>query len=146
MKISQESDHVPGRRVITVTVVAIVISAVGILGAWLIVTTTAEQAQPALRGTHQPMAREIYDKDRWLFAERGELAGRRGDIQRLSSYGWVDEQKGVIHMPIRRAMELYLASQGEATHTQSRPGPTRPEQEAPEASPEAPQEAQEETP
>jgi hypothetical protein len=135
MKISQEGDYVPGRRVITVTVVAIVISVVGILGAWLILNTTAEQAQPALRGTHEPMVKQIDDMDGWLFVERGEVAGRRGAIQRLNSYGWVDEQNRVVHIPIRRAMELYLERRDEAPHTDSYPGSSRPEQGAPEETP-----------
>jgi hypothetical protein len=141
MKISQEGDHVPGCRVIIVTVVAIAISAAGIVAAWLILNTTAEQAQPALSGTHEPMAREINDMDRWLFARRGALTGRRADTPRLNSYGWVDEQNRVIHIPIHRAMELYLERQGEVTHTHSHSGSSRPEPDAPpDALPEAPEE------
>lgn len=38
-----------------------------------------------------------------------ELAELRDDEEtRLHSYGWVDRQAGVIHMPIERAMELTL--------------------------------------
>jgi hypothetical protein len=133
MKISQEGDHVPGRTVVTVTVVAIVISAVGIMGAWLLMNTTARDSQPALRGTHAPMAREMHDMDRWLFAQRRALVGRSAEMLHLSSYGWVDEQDRVIHMPIHRAMELYLARQGEAAHT--RGSPSRSVQEAPEETP-----------
>lgn len=28
--------------------------------------------------------------------------------ERLSTYGWIDESKGIVHLPIERAMELVL--------------------------------------
>lgn len=33
---------------------------------------------------------------------------RRGQNERLDSYGWVDKESGVVHIPIDRAMELSL--------------------------------------
>jgi hypothetical protein len=36
---------------------------------------------------------------------------RLQEEQRLNSYGWVDQQAGVVHIPIERAMEL-IARQG----------------------------------
>ena len=33
---------------------------------------------------------------------------RQKEEERLHSYGWVDRQAGVIHLPIERAMELIL--------------------------------------
>ena len=36
---------------------------------------------------------------------------RRRDLKRLSSYGWVDRSRGVVHIPIDRAMEL-VAKEG----------------------------------
>jgi hypothetical protein len=38
-------------------------------------------------------------------ARRGALDRERRE-ERLRSYGWVDRQKGVVHVPIDRAMEL----------------------------------------
>ena len=34
------------------------------------------------------------------------LAERRGDLELLGSYGWVDEQAGVVHIPIDVAMQM----------------------------------------
>jgi hypothetical protein len=36
---------------------------------------------------------------------------RRNSLDRLSSWGWLDRQKGTVHMPIERAMELEVAQQ-----------------------------------
>jgi hypothetical protein len=33
---------------------------------------------------------------------------RRYEDQQLSTYGWVDRQAGIVHIPIERAMELQL--------------------------------------
>ncbi len=35
-----------------------------------------------------------------------ELQARDGEL--LHSYGWVDEEKGVVRLPISRARELYI--------------------------------------
>lgn len=43
----------------------------------------------------------------------GDLAALRArEAARLSSYGWVDRQTGVVHIPIERAMELLVARRG----------------------------------
>lgn len=39
------------------------------------------------------------------------LGSRRDEEQRLSTYGWVDREQGVIHVPVERAIEL-LADEG----------------------------------
>lgn len=44
--------------------------------------------------------------------ERTEINDfRLGEEQRLNSYGWIDQQAGVVHIPIERAMEL-IAQRG----------------------------------
>lgn len=43
-----------------------------------------------------------------LFAVN-ELDGLLGEqSQRLNSYGWVDREAGVVHMPVERAMQLFV--------------------------------------
>ena len=37
---------------------------------------------------------------------------RNSEVERLSSYGWVDRDKGVIHVPIDKAIEQYVAEKG----------------------------------
>ncbi|MEM4409504.1 MAG: hypothetical protein QXI19_12260 [Candidatus Caldarchaeum sp.] len=43
---------------------------------------------------------------------------RRVEEGRLSSYGWVDEQKGIVYVPIDRAMELLTEKGLPARRTQ----------------------------
>jgi hypothetical protein len=38
-------------------------------------------------------------------------AVRRRQLDRLGSYGWVDKEKGLVHVPIDAAMERYLAGE-----------------------------------
>ena len=43
--------------------------------------------------------------------ERRAEDERQARLQRLSSYGWVDRERALIHIPIERAMEQVLAEQ-----------------------------------
>ena len=42
---------------------------------------------------------------------RGAQTYRKESLERLSSWGWMDRQRGVIHMPIDRAMEMVVQQQ-----------------------------------
>jgi hypothetical protein len=44
---------------------------------------------------------------------RSYQAYRRDNLDRLSSWGWMDRQKGIVHMPIDRAMDLFVQEQKE---------------------------------
>jgi hypothetical protein len=129
MKVTQEADHVSGRMVTIVAMVTIGVFAVGIAVAWWILTAIGAPRQPALPDPKQPIAKEINATDRWLFREPYGVAGQRTETQRLDSYGWVDRERGIIHIPITRAMELYLDRQADTTpaHVQPPPGQNLPE-------------------
>ena len=43
---------------------------------------------------------------------RAAARTRNSEVERLSSYGWVDRDKGVIHVPIDKAIEQYVAEKG----------------------------------
>jgi hypothetical protein len=42
--------------------------------------------------------------------------------QRLRSYGWNDQARGTVHIPITRAIELYLANERARQHS-TKPSP-----------------------
>ena len=46
---------------------------------------------------------------------------RDADAKALTTYGWIDKNKGVVHLPIDRAMELTIAELAK-----KRPGPANP--------------------
>jgi hypothetical protein len=48
--------------------------------------------------------------------------------QRLQGYGWSDRGRGMVHIPIARAIELYVAREGKVGH---QPGPAAPTPRAP---------------
>jgi len=67
--------------------------------------------------TEQPMFGNAPDP-KLLTNEPKYLSGVRGEWQReLHSYGWVDQQAGVVHIPIDRAKEL-LAQRGLAVRAE----------------------------
>jgi hypothetical protein len=55
---------------------------------------------------------EAFPKPRLETDERGQINNfRLGEEQKLDSYGWVDQNAGVVRIPIDRAMEL-IAQRG----------------------------------
>jgi hypothetical protein len=42
---------------------------------------------------------------------RGAAQYRREALQRLNSYGWVDPQRGLIHVPIDKAIDQLLSQE-----------------------------------
>jgi hypothetical protein len=109
----QSEDHIDFQKVILVGVVSLIIFALGIWWAAGILRhetkraedTTGLAADPALIG--KP---EIGIVDQVPFNGDHRLADwRRERSSRLNSYGWVDRAKGIVHVPIERAMDATLA-------------------------------------
>ncbi len=96
-----------------VTAVSIVIALVvfGIGGAWLTIGASGQSlatiAASQQGGAAVPPPRDIEGLYQTLI-ERDETTAtlRRDDQRRLTSYGWIDRSQGVVHIPIKRAMEL----------------------------------------
>jgi len=67
---------------------------------------------------------EKFPQPRLESSERMEINDFRVHEERtLSSYGWVDQQAGVVHIPIERAMQL-LAQRGLPTRPQAGTAPS----------------------
>jgi len=73
--------------------------------------------QAALNPAHPAMPAEAGQRkvglvEQQLFENANHAeALRRRQLERLGSYGWVDREKGLVHIPIDRAMDL--AAKGE---------------------------------
>jgi hypothetical protein len=65
-----------------------------------------DPAQNPLAGDQTPRAPRLQTSPADDLAQK-----RRAEDERLSSYGWVDERRGVVRLPIERAIEL-LAERG----------------------------------
>ena len=57
-----------------------------------------------------------------LFERHAQPVPTRALPERLNSYGWVDRERRVVHIPIERAKQLYLSRQ----HPSGRAGDTLP--------------------
>ncbi len=107
----QEDDLVPGWKVVLCIGATLVISAV--LVAWAVQAVDARQAELRPSGALP---------ERWL-GPRHMVAKVREDLfdarrgasldgqQRaeLDSYGWVDRDRGIVHIPIQRAIDRLVA-------------------------------------
>ncbi len=75
--------------------------AVGILGTFLIVALLVlamrHYTQPAPVG-----ANRIEERHKFLREQRA------GDAKALSEYDWIDKDKGIVRLPVQRALELTL--------------------------------------
>jgi hypothetical protein len=115
----EQADHEPGHgrvraeedRVDSRTIVAV---GLGSLVLFLLAGAAAVGYLRMRQGEHPPLVIPpeigqskigMIEQDQFDVAVRGEddRARRR---ERLESYGWVDREKGIVHLPIERAMEL----------------------------------------
>jgi hypothetical protein len=101
---------------LALTVVVAALALVGVFDFFANRASQADLAVPPLAQTAQ-----LPPAPRLQVAPATDLANLRATEQaRLGSYGWVDQQAGVVHIPIERAMAL-IAQRGLPTR---RPGAT----------------------
>ena len=102
-----EDERLPFGTVAAVAVAAVVLFTAAVLWARSILQDETRAALP--RGeAAAPMVgqAEIGIVDQRMFELEGRAEHlRREQLQRLGSYGWVDRDAGVIHIPISRAMD-----------------------------------------
>ena len=53
---------------------------------------------------------ETEDADRAAIRAKNLAELQSSDTTALTTYGWNDKAKGIVHIPVRRAMELVLPS------------------------------------
>jgi hypothetical protein len=102
IEIQQEPDKVPRGLIRLATIVA-VLSILGSIGATVLLgrgtlgeLVVVESKSPA-RIERQPF--QVYTE--WEVLDRSSM-------QRLRGYGWVDRSRGIVHVPLEVATELYL--------------------------------------
>lgn len=140
MRVAQEPDQVNPRVIVIVAALAVVATAAGTWGAWLLqkqgeraIGVSASESVVARWG-HPPEEQNAIEMS--LFGRsshpvreteaHGPPPGAAGSAptERLGSYGWSDRAKGTVHIPIDRAMLLYLAKAAQARGA-SGTGPAR---------------------
>ncbi|MFL5311237.1 MAG: hypothetical protein ACJ79H_12365 [Myxococcales bacterium] len=111
---AQADEHVASFKVVAVGVVALLVFGAATVWSARILDRTARMLSP---GGPLPVGKEIGKPEIGIVDQtpfettRGAEKYRREAMQRLNSYGWVDRQKGTIHVPIERAIEEMVAEQ-----------------------------------
>lgn len=100
--------------VIGVGVASIAIFALATVWSTHILNTTRAELQPA---GPPPIPKQVDQYEvgivnlRVFAADQRAAQKRLQQIERLRTYGWVDREGGVAHIPIDEAMKMYLADQ-----------------------------------
>jgi hypothetical protein len=144
-RVALEGDGVRGAWVTSVAIATLVVTACGVAVAWEL-ARSAGSTPLAARFDEAP--EDIQTIELSLLARSGrKRAGKPGitpsqrppamfsEQQRadaaarkqLSSYGWSDRARGTVHIPLERALELYLQREGSRSRTPAKPGAPAPE-------------------
>ncbi len=105
--VRQEEDRIPSMPIVAVGVGALVLFFLASF-----VTISYLRVQGRGTGRHSPSRRSSGSRRSASSSSssssprRAAAATSRSRRERLGSYGWVDRQAGVVHLPIDRAMEL----------------------------------------
>lgn len=110
-----EDEGIAYGKVVGVGVVSLVIFAIGILWSTQILHTSTKEFAPT--GINElPKPRHTYEVGMVNVApfEGDRRAADKIAAQRkhLSSYGWVDKKKGVIHVPVEKVIEQMVRENG----------------------------------
>lgn len=116
MSLRQETDLLPRAPVTGATVFVVCAIAIGATVAWLLQSCRhAELGQRPITGSaqlHPPI--EVNAIEMSLFDPRPTPLPSAGTDPALDRFGWIDREAGVVHIPVDRAIDLYLARQKEA--------------------------------
>jgi hypothetical protein len=121
-EVHQEEDVVAERKLIGVGVLVVVVSvlSVGVAALLLGKDQALLGGGPAERvkteGSVAPPTLGIIEQTLIEHEARG-VEQRRIEEERLHQYGWIDRAHGVAHIPIERAMDLFVAESARAGMT-----------------------------
>ena len=124
---ADKSEHAPGRRgsdvrhgVILGLGIGVIVLLIAISIAILGLTDYFATERPLKVITSQIIPEQIPPPPRLQSTPASDLHALRLQQQTLlESYGWVDKQAGVVHIPIERAMELLTEKYATATSQHS---------------------------
>lgn len=107
----QEEDRINFPKIIIVGVVSLVVFTIGIIATYAVLAARDEDVRgPGSTAGAQEIGRhEIGIVNQWLFEREPQASYyRRESAARLGSFGWVDRERGIIHVPIDLAIERLL--------------------------------------
>jgi hypothetical protein len=122
VNVVQERDRLASRAIglVAAATIAITLFGVAVAGAILKLRASPETRPEAARARSR--IDEVNGMEMGLYARARASDRRVPAVARLNSYGWVDRNAGVVHIPIEIAFELYLAREpGQGPHSQLDP-------------------------
>ncbi|HYZ89822.1 MAG TPA: hypothetical protein VE620_11045 [Myxococcales bacterium] len=111
---AQADEHVASFKIIAVGVIALAVFGAATVWSARILSGTARSLQPT---GPMPMGKDVGRAEVGMVNQtpfettRGAERYQRRDFEILNNYGWVDREKGIIHIPIDRAIDRFLAEQ-----------------------------------
>ena len=109
-----EDKNLPYRKIVAVGVASVVIFGLGILWSTALLHTAAKEMQPVGPAPIPPGVNqyEVGIVNQRMFSLDQRAAQKRlQQMNRLSTYGWLDRPSGVAHVPIDVAMEMLVQEQ-----------------------------------
>jgi hypothetical protein len=112
--VAQAQQEMSWPWIIGVGVASITIFALATVWSTHILNTTRAELQPA---GPPPIPKQVDQYEvgivnlRVFAADQRAAQKRLQQIERLRTYGWVDREAGVAHIPVDEAMKMYLAEQ-----------------------------------
>jgi hypothetical protein len=120
--VRQDEDIVPTRRIVLVLIVTIAVTLGGILWAGLLLGFRERALRPegtagVLLGAAAAGERKAPPGPQAIFGEPFDLGmpgqeENRRARERLASWGWVDREKGVVHVPVEEVMKWLAEGAG----------------------------------
>jgi hypothetical protein len=111
---AQADERIASFKIVAVGVVALLVFGAATVWSTRILDRTARTLSPA---GPLPVGKEIGKPEIGIVDQtpfettRGAAHYRREQLRRLNSYGWVDPAKGIIHVPIDKAIDQLLAQE-----------------------------------
>jgi hypothetical protein len=109
VRIEQQPDEIQAGKALAVTAVALVVTVLGVIVAWRLevfelvrVHPRWSERLPPPPETVGPTELSLFERDAPGFAL---FARQRAELE---TFGWVDREAGIAHIPIADAMTLYL--------------------------------------
>ncbi|MFW5846352.1 MAG: hypothetical protein ACOCXJ_09010 [Planctomycetota bacterium] len=99
----QEDDRIASRLVAIVGGITVLVAVLSGLWAWMVRPQHEEQV---VRDDRQVLQYRFADPGQPAIEQRERLHAL------LDSHGWIDEEAGIVHVPVEAAMEIYLERQG----------------------------------
>jgi hypothetical protein len=113
-EVIEEQQKMNWKVIIGVGVGSVVIFAIATVWSTHILNSTKAEMQPA---GPPPIPRQVNSYEVGIVNQRVFALDQRAaqkrlqQMERLDSYGWVDRQAGLAHIPIDEAMKMYLQQQ-----------------------------------